>query len=211
MKGKRKALRRLAEGEAAAMRLLGGCDNCRVLCMDALHEGGDPGRCGRCGNVPPTAAVLLLSEAFGYSERDAVTLAETMALVDGASVGGEGDQSVYFLQAGEDGPIKIGVTGNLPQRLRSLEAGCPLPLRVLLVVRAGRVTEQAMHQRFHADRLHHEWFRPSSDLLAYIAGFAERDQEREAIWVGSCEPRRRTRGWRPRRWYREASWAGRGC
>lgn len=79
----------------------------------------------------------------------------------------KGDR-VYFVQQGEDGPIKIGFANNLAGRLRGLQTANPYKLHLRLVLHGNRKTEQKFHERFNADRLKGEWFRPSHDLLAFI-------------------------------------------
>lgn len=73
----------------------------------------------------------------------------------------------YFLQAGENGPIKVGWTRNLPVRLRTLCAMSPEPLKLLGVMKGAEV-EEFCHARFGAFRLHGEWFAPSPVVLDFI-------------------------------------------
>jgi hypothetical protein len=76
---------------------------------------------------------------------------------------------IYFAQAVDGGPIKIGCSDNVDNRLRVLEShyGCRL---VLLATREGsRADEAAVHRRFRHLRLGHtEQFHPSPDLMAFI-------------------------------------------
>lgn len=73
----------------------------------------------------------------------------------------------YFVQVGDDGPIKIGATRNLRVRLRTLCAMFPMPLKLLGVMK-GEDAEQRCHFRFGAFRLHGEWFAPSPVVLDFI-------------------------------------------
>ena len=76
---------------------------------------------------------------------------------------------VYFIQAEEGGPIKIGYTNNLARRLYALRTGHPSRLRVLATIAGDRATEQTTHSAFSEERINgSEWFRPSSRLLSYI-------------------------------------------
>ena len=72
----------------------------------------------------------------------------------------------YFLQAGAEGPIKIGSTRNLPVRLRTLCAMSPVPLKLLGVMKGD--AEDRSHLRLGAFRLHGEWFAPSSVVFDFI-------------------------------------------
>jgi hypothetical protein len=89
-------------------------------------------------------------------------------------------QSTYFVQAGDDGPIKIGSTRNLPVRLRSLVMMSPLPLRLLGVMKGDH--EERCHAVLGASRIHGEWFVPSATVLGFI-----RDN---AITPDPADPRR---------------------
>lgn len=75
---------------------------------------------------------------------------------------------VYFVQA-DCGPIKIGTTGNIEWRLKTLEGQSPVPVKLLATTSGQRLDEYAYHARFAAHRLHGEWFSPHPDLLAEIA------------------------------------------
>jgi|ERR1043166_932612 hypothetical protein len=75
---------------------------------------------------------------------------------------------VYFLQAQTGGPIKIGWSSDIKQRLDALQPGCPYPLNVLLCVRGSFADEQLLHQKFARFRLHGEWFEAAEEVLKYI-------------------------------------------
>lgn len=77
------------------------------------------------------------------------------------------DPYTYFLQAGADGPIKIGSTRNLPVRLRTLCAMSPAPLQLLGVMK-GEHAEERCHIQLGVFRLHGEWFTPSRVVLDFI-------------------------------------------
>lgn len=77
---------------------------------------------------------------------------------------------VYVMQAGESGPVKIGVARNPLSRLRELQTGCFARLRLIamedLSDRSDALAlESALHKRFRPYRLHGEWFRCEGDVL----------------------------------------------
>lgn len=74
---------------------------------------------------------------------------------------------IYFVRA-ENGPIKIGTTGRLEWRLRSLRGQSPVPLELLGSVPGNRADEHEFHRRFAEHRLHGEWFDPHPDILVEI-------------------------------------------
>lgn len=76
---------------------------------------------------------------------------------------------IYFLQCGEDGPIKIGCTeGSIVTRLRQLQGTSPHILIVRGVHNGDRQVEKDLHDRFRASWVRAEWFHPSEDLMEYI-------------------------------------------
>lgn len=79
--------------------------------------------------------------------------------------------AVYFIQAGNGGPIKIGYTGSDPKdRLATLQTGNALPLRVLVTVRGTPQDEAALHRLFNKHRMQGEWFAPDDQILAFVQG-----------------------------------------
>lgn len=81
------------------------------------------------------------------------------------------EPSVYFIQEGESGPIKIGHTNNIRMRLYNLQPGNPTPLRLLFMLEAPRGFERELHEQFAEHRIRSEWFRPQA-ILSYIFGEA---------------------------------------
>jgi len=83
----------------------------------------------------------------------------------------ESSSSVYFV-ADEDGYIKIGLAGSVSARLQSLQTASRQQLRLVATMPGGRADERALHLRFGADHVRGEWFKPSDDLLDFIAQVA---------------------------------------
>jgi len=83
-------------------------------------------------------------------------------------------RGVYFVRAGEDGPIKIGVSSDVDGRIKSLQTDAPAELHLLAVLDgAGRDVEQSLHVRFADGRLTGEWFQPTDELLATVKAVNE--------------------------------------
>lgn len=76
---------------------------------------------------------------------------------------------VYFIQAANGGPIKIGKADRPDRRLKQLQAAHPYPLVILAVCRGGFLAEREVIHRFAHKRLQGEWFEPDDKLLALIA------------------------------------------
>lgn len=85
----------------------------------------------------------------------------------------------YFIQAGVDGPIKIGKADNPEKRLAELQTGSPESLRLIGKLQGDH--ERDLHNRFHKLHLRGEWFNPDVRLLAFILDHAESCGEIEGL------------------------------
>jgi hypothetical protein len=54
---------------------------------------------------------------------------------------------IYMIQAGENGPVKIGVTDNLESRLCKMQVDNAAPLKVLRLLAGGFAQEAELHIR----------------------------------------------------------------
>lgn len=78
-------------------------------------------------------------------------------------------QQIYFIQQGQDGPVKIGMSRQPFQRLEALQAANPDQLYLIAIVTATfDCSETRLHKQFAKDRIRGEWFAPSSALLDWI-------------------------------------------
>jgi len=77
---------------------------------------------------------------------------------------------VYFIQSGEDGPIKIGwtSTGNPWGRCAALQTGSPEELEVVGFFVGPQSEERRLHEKFAEHRIRGEWFAPVHDLKVEI-------------------------------------------
>lgn len=80
----------------------------------------------------------------------------------------ERDGHVYFVQAGEDGPIKIGWSQDVPRRIAELQVANASRLRLVGMVRGRMQDEAATHERFAHLRLGAEWFADDPEIRAYL-------------------------------------------
>lgn len=85
---------------------------------------------------------------------------------------------VYFL--GNEVAVKIGFSARPDLRVRRLQTGSPVELRLLCVFRGTKDDERALHALFDAQRLHGEWFKLDPQIVLFMAWAAER----EARFVG---------------------------
>lgn len=100
-------------------------------------------------------------------ERLFAAIRETLLRLPGDERYTTPEPCTYFVQAGRDGPIKIGSTTNLAVRLRTLWTLSPVPLK-LLGIMYGAQAEKRCHMQLGAYRLHGEWFAPSAVVLDFI-------------------------------------------
>lgn len=94
------------------------------------------------------------------------------------------DGFVYFIQA-DSGPIKIGFTRDLRQRISSLEGH--ERLRLLAAFDGGRKLEKRLHRLFRPHRKRGEWFWPHAHIFREIMALAE-DACRGAESRGQPDP-----------------------
>lgn len=77
--------------------------------------------------------------------------------------------SVYFIQLGDNGPIKIGSARDARKRVASIQCAHPERIRLLAITDGGHPEEGELHRRFAEYRLRGEWFTPAKPLLDFIA------------------------------------------
>lgn len=77
-------------------------------------------------------------------------------------------EGIYFVQGVNGGPIKIGVTRNVVQRLKGIQTGSPVRLKIVAFLPdAPRALEGDIHERYDEFRLEGEWF-AENDRLAEV-------------------------------------------
>lgn len=75
---------------------------------------------------------------------------------------------IYFVRAGDAGPIKVGYAGNVRRRLSTLQIGCPCPLILLHHEPGSLADEVEWHWRLRDFRVRGEWFRPNWMLHRHL-------------------------------------------
>jgi len=76
---------------------------------------------------------------------------------------------IYYIQAKDGGPIKIGYTRySAESRLAAFQIGCPVKLIILATHSGSSKREKEIHGIFDLYRTHGEWFWYSSKLADYI-------------------------------------------
>lgn len=82
--------------------------------------------------------------------------------------------SIYFIQVGSTGPIKIGRTsGPVSKRLAGIQTSMPFDLKLIATIPdASFADEKLLHKQFDHLRIRGEWFHPAEELLDWIASEA---------------------------------------
>lgn len=77
---------------------------------------------------------------------------------------------VYLLFDRATKLLKIGTTGNIRSRIRTLRSSSPSGKNIILLAYcAGNASEEKhFHNRFHHLRLHGEWFKPHTDITDFF-------------------------------------------
>lgn len=74
---------------------------------------------------------------------------------------------IYFLQAGDNGPIKIGYVTSVDQ-IKSWQEGSPVPLKLLATLEGTLEVEAYLHSKFLRFRQHGKWFKGSQEILNFV-------------------------------------------
>lgn len=86
---------------------------------------------------------------------------------------------MYFIQAEDGGPVKIGTALDPLARLRALQTAHPAKLVIREILEGDLLGEAALHREFAPYHLRGEWFEPSWEIASWAA-----------IKVGRHEPER---------------------
>lgn len=76
---------------------------------------------------------------------------------------------IYFIQAGDGGPIKIGRAGCVEERLIQIQTDNHEPVKLLCAVESHPTMERTVHGVFAHLNIRGEWFRPAPELLDFIS------------------------------------------
>lgn len=86
--------------------------------------------------------------------------------------------TIYFIQVGDDGPIKIGFSFRADFRYDYLQTASPFPLALLGTMEGGLPEERALHQKFSKYRIRGEWFESDTVIIDFIKNnCTNQDQE----------------------------------
>jgi hypothetical protein len=75
---------------------------------------------------------------------------------------------VYFIQAGSNGPIKIGCSRDPENRCKDLSECSPYCLKIVAEIDGTHKEEKNIHNQFRQCRMKGEWFYPMGELIEFI-------------------------------------------
>lgn len=75
---------------------------------------------------------------------------------------------IYFIQEGDDGPIKIGKAGAVERRLKSLQTAHHKELSILQVISGGAERESKIKNDLVKFKIKGEWFQPVPEVFEYM-------------------------------------------
>lgn len=73
--------------------------------------------------------------------------------------------SIYFLQTGDDGPVKIGFATSVKARVKTIQLSSPEKLRVIREIEGDIPMERWLHRHFKKHQLNGEWFSFCDEML----------------------------------------------
>ena len=76
---------------------------------------------------------------------------------------------IYFIQARDNGPIKIGFTGDDPRkRMVKIQSDCPWPVQLLGAIEGTVSQEKQIHLLLSRYKAQGEWFEPHPIVVAAV-------------------------------------------
>lgn len=103
---------------------------------------------------------------------------------------------VYFIQSGDAGAIKIGVSNNVYKRLSLLQTGSSEKLTLIGCTHGDAALEKQMHVTLAAFRTRGEWFEPHPFVIDHINSFPRVIENLRFIPIRLKEPKNAFQAWR---------------
>lgn len=104
---------------------------------------------------------------------------------------------IYIMQAGD--ALKVGLTNAPERRLSQIQISHHARVILLHLFEGGREEEMALHQKYAADRIGGEWFRPVPELLSGDVGLPALPIPEMKLRRGPSIETPRYQKWRARR------------
>ena len=78
------------------------------------------------------------------------------------------EEYIYFIQQGDDGPIKIGYSTDVTERIRRMRTCSPYEIYIRLVISGNLDFEKNIHKKFKKYKMRGEWFQNTKEIREYI-------------------------------------------
>lgn len=96
---------------------------------------------------------------------------------------------VYFIVAGEF--VKVGKAVNPGLRMKELQTGCPMKMRLHATLDCGSdrlalIQERYIHHLFRKHRMRGEWFKWTREMEGYIRN-SKKEIERDGLLAGQYD------------------------
>ena len=75
---------------------------------------------------------------------------------------------IYFIQEGDNGPIKIGKAVSVERRLKTLQISHHKELNILQVIPGGAERENKIQKDLMKFKITGEWFKPAPEVFEYM-------------------------------------------
>jgi hypothetical protein len=82
---------------------------------------------------------------------------------------------VYFLQGKIGGPVKIGWTLDMDNRLKQIQSYSPDKLTIVWSTEGTRSKEAHYHRLLKSNRIHGEWFKFTIEVLSFVRWLIKQD------------------------------------
>jgi hypothetical protein len=87
---------------------------------------------------------------------------------------------LYFVEAAAVNAMKIGITGDLDQRLAGIQQALPINIELAATVRGTTRQEHALHLRFAHIRMRGDWFQITDELRSFVNALKQMDEKSAA-------------------------------
>lgn len=96
---------------------------------------------------------------------------------------------IYFIRAGDNGPIKIGITKEITGRVKGLQTAHYEDLQIVGVMPGDRNLETTLHNKFSQHHIRGEWFQPAEEILTFVQENCSGKDGAETQYLGNGEYR----------------------
>ena len=94
---------------------------------------------------------------------------------------------IYFIRSGNSDYCKIGITDNLPRRIKALQTGNPETLKCLGVIYGDAASERLIHIKLSKYKIRGEWYQ-LAEALQMLDGCKKKSiMEQVAEPLGRCQ------------------------